>query len=153
MITEDRLNELVATFLADCGWVGVRALKGRQPGVDVLGAHPDGQRQVEVESKGGTSGHPTSKKFGKPFNSADVSVNVSEAVFAALSYRERSSHNTVLIALPDDAMNMERIAKVEGILRRLDIGLLAVSASGVRVVHGRIAPDDPPAFNLAAHAG
>jgi len=135
-LTEDQVNELVKEFLERHGWQDVVALSGNATGVDVSGIDPQGERKVEVECKGGTSGRVGSARFGRPFDSAQVNVHVAEAVFKALCYRERSHKSTILIALPDDEMHLSRIAPVEQTLMRLGICLLAVSDAAVRVIYG-----------------
>lgn len=137
-LTEDQVNVLVKAFLEREGWVNVVALKGNSTGVDVSGEDPHGRRKVEVESKGGTSGRTTSPRFGLAFDSAQVNCHVAEAVFKVLTYRDRSRSNTVLIALPDDEMHLSRVLPVSQTLKKLDIGLLAVSDAGVRVVSGAV---------------
>ena len=150
-LTENRINVLVKGFLEDLGWVSVVALEGNATGVDVSGEHPRKRVTVEVESKGGTSGRLGSARFGIPFDSAQVSVHIAEAVLKALSYRERSPRNSVLIAMPDDDTHLSRIAPVEQTLRALGIGLLAVSERGVRVVYGAPGPSRPRWWRFLGH--
>jgi hypothetical protein len=145
MLTEDQVNVAVKEFLKGRGWVNLEIRKGRQPGIDVLGDHPVGTRWVQVESKGGTSGQPGSAKFGKPYERNDVLNNVSCAVFTTIALQERSAENVVLIALPDDEVNLEMISMVQATLRTLNVGVLAVSTSGVRVHFGEVDPDPAPA--------
>ena len=140
MLTEDQVNVAVKAFLEGRGWANVKALSGNQKGVDVAGDHPQGSLHVHVESKGGTSGRSTSARFGACFDTAAVCVHVAEAVFTALRLRERSRENAVMIAVPDDDAHLSRIQPVERTLRSLNIGLLAVSPNGVRVVYGLVEP-------------
>lgn len=140
MMTEDSVNLSVRNFLAAEGWVNLTSLTGNQKGIDVTGAHPRNGTVVQVESKGGTSGRPGSRRFGVGFDSAQIRVHVAEAVFTALGLREQDPRNVVLIALPDDDAHLSRVATIQATLRGLDIGLLAVSSTGVRVVQGTTAP-------------
>jgi hypothetical protein len=141
MLNEDEVNRAVKLFLEERGWISVRALAGREHGVDVEGQHPSGARRVQVESKGGTSGHANSRRHGQTFDSSQVTSHVARAVFAALRLRERSRGNTILIALPDDSPHQSCVEGVSGALKALGVALLAVSEGGVRVVHGTADPD------------
>src|SRR5438093_3342990 len=101
MLTEDQINLAVKAFLEARGWVRVVALDGRQPGIDVEGEHPTASsRRVQVESKGGTSGDSSTKRFGQPCSATQVRSHVAKAVFTALCLREGSRTNRVLIAVP-----------------------------------------------------
>jgi hypothetical protein len=140
MLTEDQVNVAVKAYLEARGWVNVTALSGNQRGVDVVGDHPRGSGHVHVESKGGTSGRAGSGNHGNAFETSAVLVHISEAVFTALRHRERSEVNTVLIALPDDDAHQTRVRPVEATMKKLNIGLLAVSPAGVRVVYGAVDP-------------
>ena len=139
-ITENAINDAVKRFLEGHGWKNVTALKGREKGVDVSGVSQDDRRRVEVESKGGTSGDPKSKRFGMPFDSSQVDVHVAEAVYKAIRYREQGPRNVVLVALPDDEFHRSRIRPVERTLKQLGIGFLAVSDVGVQIVFGTATP-------------
>jgi hypothetical protein len=145
MLTEDQINVTVKAFLEARGWLNVRALSGKAKGVDVIGDHPGGSGLVLVESKGGTSGESGSANFGVPCTTPQIRSHVAKAVFTALCLRERSRENTVLIALPDDDAHESRVLAVESTLKNLNIGLLAVSAAGVRVVFGSVDTDLRPA--------
>lgn len=145
MLTEDQVNGAVKAFLEARGWVNVIALDGRRHGIDVEGYHPSASSKVQVESKGGTSGDPATRRFGRPCSPPQIKSHVAKAVFAAICLRERSQANTVLIALPDDLAHIRLIERAMTTLKTLDIGLIGVSTSGVRVIYGTVDPDRHPA--------
>jgi hypothetical protein len=141
MLTEDQVNVAVKAFLEARGWRNVVALDGRRHGIDVEGEHPTTSLKVQVESKGGTSGDPSTNRHGKACTSTQIRSHVARAVFTALTLRACSETNTILVALPDDEAHLEVLGRVECILKTLAIGLLAVSRTGVRVVFGSVLPE------------
>ena len=136
MLTENEVNVAVKAFLESHGWVRVVALSGREHGVDVEGDHPDGKRKVQVESKGGTSGDSTTSRHGAAFSGSQIRSHIGKALLTVMHLRDRSAANTVLLALPDDDAHLLHIRHVAESLKKLEIGVLAISRSDVRVVQG-----------------
>jgi hypothetical protein len=63
----------------------------------------------------------TSKRFGKAFNSAQVRVHISEAVFKALEMLSAYPNGRVGIALPDTPIHRRLVRRIAPALNRLHI--------------------------------
>ena len=78
-----------------------------------------GAIELIVEAKGGTSALHTSKRFGRPFNASQVHSHVGRALVAAM--QAITEGKAAAIALPDDRLHRQLIAKIEVGLRNARI--------------------------------
>jgi hypothetical protein len=123
--------EAVCRFLESRGYRISHKLGPRERGDDIIALRegsPD--RPLLVEAKGATSSNPASKRYGKPFDAAQIRVHIAEALYKAATVVSRSSPTIRLrtaIALPATDRHRELIKRIEPVLNRLEIGVFWVA--------------------------
>jgi hypothetical protein len=125
MLTENDVVTAVCDFLEGHRWKIVSRCDANQRGIDVV-AERRGQRLL-IEAKGGTSSKSITRRYGKAFNTAQVSDHVANAVFTAMELLSAEPHALVAVALPDDRPHQRQLEGVESALERLGIGAIWVS--------------------------
>jgi hypothetical protein len=131
MLTESDVIDAVSTFLHSQGYEIRQKLSPLQRGHDIIAfkrGTPD--RALYIEAKGGTSSKPTTKRYGKPFNGAQVRVHVAEAFYkaaTALCGPVSSMETRVGIAFPSTQKHFQRIRDIEPVLRQLKIAIFWVA--------------------------
>jgi hypothetical protein len=82
---------------------------------------------LHVEAKGETSKAPTSRRFGKPFNSNQVHSHVAGAFHAAAAMLDSGR---VAMAFPDTPPHRRQVERIGEAIRRLDMAVFWVRADG-----------------------
>lgn len=129
-LSEDKFVEAVCTYLEDSGWEILKRLTTQQQCNDIVAAR--GGSRLCIEAKGATSARVKSRRFGRPFDSAQVRVNVAEAVYKAVQVLSRSAEYGLRagIALPSSSLDRRELASVEAVLRGLDVVVFWVLEPG-----------------------
>ena len=86
-------NQVIALLCAELearGFVIEQRLHTTQQGVDIIALEPGATGRVLIEAKGATSSRKTSKRYGKPYGSAEVRINVAEAFYTASAVAGRA---------------------------------------------------------------
>lgn len=130
MLMESQVIEAVCRLLSTRGFSIVQRLPPTRHGVDII-ARLAGQPPTElwVEAKGATSERIGSKRYGKPFDSAQVNIHVAEAFYTAAKHVKtpvEQGRRLVAIALPSDDLHRRYIAPIQPALDELSIGVLWV---------------------------
>lgn len=102
-----------------------------QTGNDIVAIRLSDNLCLHVEAKGATSSKSSSKRFGKPFNRAQIRVHIGQALrkAAEMLSQEHNSHR-VAIALPDTSIQRDEIGKIKPMLDRWGIGVFWVERDG-----------------------
>jgi hypothetical protein len=133
LLDENVVVNSVAAFLVILGFVIRQKLTTSEVGVDVHATHPGSGEVWFVEAKGQTSSKRKSLRYGKPFTGSQVDVHVARALYTPSALRQRYPDRRVVhvgLALPDDDAHQKRVASISGILGRVGIEVLWVSANG-----------------------
>jgi hypothetical protein len=89
--------------------------------------------ELRVEAKGETSSKDSTKRFGKPFNTAQVRDHVSNAFYCVASMIEPSTEQCrvrVAMALPGTQGHRKQVAAVREAATTLGIGVFWVAPDG-----------------------
>lgn len=141
-LTENDVVECVCRHLESSGWVVESWCTTQQTGEDIVAWDASGGIRLSIEAKGATSARVGSARYGRPFDSAQVRVHVSEAVFKAmqvLSVSPGPGSVVAGIALPANDMHYSMVRLVLPVLERLRVHLFWVHDGG-RVTVGSPVP-------------
>ena len=81
MLTENDVVDAVCEHLIQNGFTIQNQLTTRERGIDIVALNPATGAETLIEAKGETSSKGHTKRFGKPFHSAQVKVHVAEAFY------------------------------------------------------------------------
>jgi hypothetical protein len=132
-LTENDVVDNVCTHLVSKGYVINSRCTTKQTGEDIVAANPATGTRISIEAKGATSAREGSARFVQPFDSAQVRVHVSEAVFKAvqvLSANLGVQGVAAGIALPANEMHYSMVRLVMPVLERLAAQVFWVHAGG-----------------------
>ena len=133
LLTEDDVIDAVCEFLEGRGYEIAQRARTTQRGIDIVARKSSARpRELYVEAKGATSARAGSARFGRPFDSAQVSVHVAEAFYtAAVATTRNAQRDEVLsaMALPDNDLHRKFVRGIQPVLDRLKIGVFWVSPS------------------------
>jgi len=130
MLKEEDIIEAVCTELRRRGYAIEQKLTTKQQGDDVIAVklgHP--KQPLFVEAKGETSSRIGSKRYGKPFDSAQVRVHVAEALYKAAEVLSRTGSTNdarVGIAFPDNDLHRRLEKVVHAVIIKLGIAVFWV---------------------------
>jgi Holliday junction resolvase-like predicted endonuclease len=93
MLSENDVVEAVCRYLESEGYRIVSRCSTKQHGEDIVAEHAQSGVTLRVEAKGETCDLPSSKRYGKPFNSAQCRDHVANAFYTA---------GAMLTKYPDD---------------------------------------------------
>jgi hypothetical protein len=134
MLLESDVISAVTERLSRHGYRIVQALSTTERGDDIIAERLDvNLRRLVIEAKGESSSRRNSARFGMPFDSAQVSIHVAEALYKAaeiISRRSSGGELCVGIALPDNVSHRAAVRKVIPVLRKLEIALFWVGQEG-----------------------
>ena len=129
MLTEDDVVDAVCSYLERVGYKITRKCATTQRGDDIVAEKRSSPIALYIEAKGETSNRKTSKKYGKPFSRSQCRDHVANAFYRAarmLGGKKSTKGVRVGVALPDNPMHRELIAKVQSALHQLRIGVFWV---------------------------
>lgn len=129
-LTENMVINHVCDFLNANGYAVESTCSTNKQGVDVVARHARTGRRLRLEAKGATSSKPASKRYGKPFDSAQAGVHVAEAFYTAATLAEKHAGDEAGVALPNDSLHRARIEKVREACRRLGLHVYVVDGDG-----------------------
>jgi hypothetical protein len=133
LLDENDVVAAVCEHLQQDGWIVTQRCHTSEHGTDLVARHPASGRTCLVEAKGATSARPGTKRYGKQFTPAQVSVHVSRAILTALSLRaahpDARTHD-VLVAVPDDPTHRGHLEPIAPLLRMVAVGGLFVALDG-----------------------
>ncbi|WJW97225.1 hypothetical protein [Priestia aryabhattai] len=130
MLYESQIIESVCRYLESKGHVILQRLLTTERGDDII-SEKNGTF-LYIEAKGATSSDTRSKRYGKPFTTAQVRDHVSVALFkcAEVLTRERGKENIkVGIALPDNENYRKCVSKIKKAIETLNIIVFWVSTN------------------------
>jgi len=122
MLNENEIIESVICYLRENHFDIVSRANTNQKGDDIIAKRDD--IELHIEAKGQTSSKEDSALFGQEFSSAQKKVHVSEAVYRALSMKEKYSFSG--IALPKTDIHCKLINDIKGCLTELKIEVFFV---------------------------
>jgi diaminopimelate decarboxylase len=134
MLFESDVVDAVCIELQARGYHIQQRLRTREKGDDIVavrGAAP--VRQLFIEAKGETSSNRDTRRYGRPFDAAQIRVHVAEALYKAATVLSREREGVEIragIALPDTKKHRARIADIERALRQLAIAVFWVDEGG-----------------------
>lgn len=131
MLTENDVIAGVRDYLKSVGFDKIQCLKTNQRGDDIIAERSRDSLEVFVEAKGETSARLGSYKHGQPFDYPQVLVHVATAFYRAAKMLQQVPHDRnrlIAIALPKTQRHLDRIADIQTILNRLQIGVFWVSS-------------------------
>ena len=127
MLTEDDVVEAVCQYLTRHGCAITRRASTKEKGPDIVVARENSDGTLYVEAKGETSNDPSSARFGKRFNSAQVRDHVANALYtAAAALDPKLGRRRAAIALPDTQLHRQYVTGIQHALATLQIALFWV---------------------------
>jgi hypothetical protein len=129
MLTEPVILERLKRYLRRYGYTNIRVIHGRKHGDDLRATAPNGKFTLHVEAKGETSSHENSRRYGEPFNHAQVRDHMGTAIYKALCMRSAATwkdRRRIALALPDIPVKRHVYRPVARALRQLRIGVFWV---------------------------
>ena len=127
MLSEDDVVSAVCDYLKKNGYHVVSSCTTKQQGVDVVAENQSSKSMLRVEAKGETSNDPTSARFGKPFDNAQVHSHVAGAFHAAAAMLSDNG-DRVAMAFPDTPLHRRYVERIGEAIRRLDLAVFWVGA-------------------------
>lgn len=137
MLVESDVVDAVCAFITTLGYTVHQRLSPKMKGVDIIATRPYSPRELWVEAKGETSELESSKRFGKPFDSAQVNIHVAEAIYTALKHLASTAaaqDRLIGIALPSNELHHRYADAVSAVLLRLGIVIFWVRADKLVIV-------------------
>ncbi|HUW94295.1 MAG TPA: hypothetical protein VMW58_00765 [Anaerolineae bacterium] len=131
MLVESDVVDAVCGFLKSQGYEIRQKRSPSQRGHDIIAVKrgtPD--RVLYIEAKGGTSSKPSTKRYGKPFDGAQIRVHVAEALYKAATVVSTTGPSVDLragLALPATDRHRELMKRIGPVLRQLEIAVFWVS--------------------------
>jgi hypothetical protein len=129
MLVESDVVDTVCGHLSSLGYTIHQRLPPTKQGVDIIASRPEHPKELWIESEGETSEREGSKRFGVPFDSAQVNIHVAEAVYTAVKHLANipsGKDRTICIALPSNELHRKYADAVSPVLTRLGIVILWV---------------------------
>ena len=123
-LTENDVVDAVCSRLEEAGYEIVIRATTHQRGVDIKARN--GDFQLLVEAKGGTSSKAGTNRFGKPFSAGQVTSHVSRAFYTAVALKTGGPEVRTALALPRTARHVRVAEPLLPSLRLLDVGLFWV---------------------------
>ena len=134
MLTENDVVESVCRFVKDHGYEVHRQLTTKERGFDIVARKPGVQAvELRVEAKGETSSKETTKRYGKPFSTAQIRDHVANAfcTAAAMLVGPGSAGSVrVAIALPGTAGHRRQVQALQYAMQLLEVGVFWVGPDG-----------------------
>jgi hypothetical protein len=134
MLTENDVVESVCRLVKAHGYEVHRQLTTKERGFDIV-ARKQGAHVVElrVEAKGETSSKETTKRYGRPFDTAQIRDHVANALYSAaamLGVAGDAGSVRVAIALPSTVGHRKQVQAVHLAMQLLTIGVFWVGPDG-----------------------
>jgi hypothetical protein len=134
VLFESDVVNAVCTELQARGYQIIQKLHTTEQGDDIIASkRTPPVRELHVEAKGETSSRKSSRRYGKPFDSAQIRVHVGQAFYraaVALSREEEDVEIRAGIALPDTEGHRSIVDKIAPVLGQLGIAVFWVQAGG-----------------------
>jgi hypothetical protein len=126
MLTENDVVDATCKAIENEGYTINQKLNTIQKGIDVVG-EKNGIK-IYIEAKGGTSSKLTTNRYGKPFNGNQVKDHVANALLKTCETisKYHGPNTEVAMAFPDNEEHRDRIAKIQPVIRKLNIILFWV---------------------------
>lgn len=129
---ESDVVDAVCHYLTGCSYTIQQKLTPKQRGIDII-ALKQGSLFTElvIEAKGETSERSGSQRYGQPYGSADVKINVAEAFYTTAELAiSRTQHpmRRVAVAVPQNALYERYVARILPAVMTLGIGIFWVAS-------------------------
>lgn len=128
MLDENALVDAVCDHLERRRFSITQRLTTRQKGVDIIASR--GRTIPCIEAKGASSSREGSPRHGKGFQSAQVAVRISRAVYTALQMAEENPRARIAVAFPSLPRFRLLWSRVENQLYKLNVGVFWVDQDG-----------------------
>jgi hypothetical protein len=119
MLTESQVITAVCRYLRKNGFHVTQHLSEKQRGRDIIAVAKNGRDKIAIEAKGETSSMSHTRRYGKCFNSGQVTDHVAKALYCAA--RDTSLQMRAGVAFPKNAAHMKCVEKILPALKRLRI--------------------------------
>lgn len=149
MLTENDVVDAVQAALKQRRWTIRSFATTLQQGVDIVATL--GKRTLYVEAKGVTSSKNGTSRFGQIQTSSQMFISVAAALLKASELKHAEPDAAVAIALPAHRGMLQRIGRIESVLKAASIGVLWVGSDFS--VSGWNAPWFKQLSGAAAHNG
>ncbi len=133
MLVESDVVDAVCNHISNLGYTIHQQLPPTKQGVDIIASRAETPQDLWIEAKGETSERKSSKRYGQPFDSAQVNIHVAEAVYTAIKHLAAipaGSDRTVCIALPSNELHHRYADAVSPVLFKLGVVILWVKQDG-----------------------
>lgn len=131
MLTENNIIENVIKKLSTLGFQLIQKSSTQERGFDIV--MRKNNKTIYVEAKGETSSKDTTARYGKPFDSAQIRVHVSEALYKALevlAIHDSSENVMASMAFPNTANHRRLVENIKRVLVNLKIIVFFVHHNG-----------------------
>ena len=131
MLSENDVIQAVCNFLKYHGYRVTSRTTTKQHGVDIVAHHEETGNQFFIEAKGQTSSKENTKRFGKPFNSAQVKVHVAEAFYQVTSLLRKDliGSRRIAMAFPETSIHKRYLDRIRPAICHLGIEVLLVDTN------------------------
>ena len=134
MLFESDVVNAVCTELQARGYQIIQKLHTAEQGDDIIALKRTAPvRELHVEAKGETSSRKGSRRYGKPFSSAQIRVHVGQAFYKAavvLATKGEGVEVRAGIALPNTKGHHSVVDKIAPVLNQLGIAVFWVQEGG-----------------------
>jgi hypothetical protein len=119
MLTESQVIAAVCRYLRRNGFHVTQHLSEKQRGRDIIAVAKNGRHRIAIEAKGETSSMSHTRRYGKCFNSGQVSDHVAKALYCAA--RDTSLQMRAGVAFPKNAAHVKCVEKILPALKKLRV--------------------------------
>lgn len=129
MLFESHVVDHVCAYLEKEGCKIEGRCHERQKGPDIDAIDGSGVR-IYIEAKGQTSSNMRSKRFGKPFNTAQVKDHVANALYTAFAAKQKHPDARIGMAFPNVICHKKYVEPISLILKAQGIEVYWVTEEG-----------------------
>ena len=134
VLFESDVVNAVCTELQARGYQIIQKLRTNEQGDDIIAVKQAAPvRELYVEAKGETSSRKGSRRYGKPFQGAQIRIHVGQAFYkaaAVLSTKGEGVEVRAGIALPNTKGHHSIVDKIAPVLNQLGIAVFWVQEGG-----------------------
>ena len=130
MLLESEVIDAVCRKLQAHGYSIRQKLKTTQRGDDIIAVKDvPTPCELHIEAKGATSSRKNSQRYGIMFDSAQIRIQIAEALYKTAEVLSRNDVNARLrvgIALPDNEGHRIKVKNIEPVVKQLGIAIFWV---------------------------
>jgi hypothetical protein len=135
MLNENEIAEILTDYFINKGYDIISKLTTIEKGIDLIVKNKY-KVTTYIEIKGETSASVTSKRYGMPFKTDQITNHVGRALLA--TFKAMNSYtlknDRFAIALPDTTRHEKVISNIKSVIDKLNVTVYLVSNNGVRTL-------------------